>query len=146
MNKRTVVATVAVLAVIVLSGALLVLMLNYAQTNGRDIERLNDISVTRLALERYFFYRHSYPLALAPLALGASGVRALGDSDIGWQNTPDGCGEVFISSAPGDPLSAQGWQYYYTGNGETYNLTFQLEKGDSGLAPGQHQAAPAGIE
>jgi type II secretory pathway pseudopilin PulG len=145
MNKRIFVKIIATSVIVACVGALLLLLVNYVQKRERDITRLNDVAVIRLALESYFFNHQQYPVALTPLALGSAGARVLCNTDAGLQDTSEGCGTVFLAPLPPDPLAANGAHYFYASNGQDYGLTFTLERSDSGLAAGSHEANAEGI-
>jgi type II secretory pathway pseudopilin PulG len=146
MNKRIFVKIIATSVIVACVGALLLLLVNYVQKRERDITRLNDVAVIRLALESYFFNRQQYPIVLTPLALGNTGARVLCGTETGLQDTLADCQKVLLALLPQDPLTASGLQYFYASNGEDYALTFSLERGDSGLAAGSHEANAEGIQ
>ncbi|OGF28604.1 hypothetical protein A2477_00745 [Candidatus Falkowbacteria bacterium RIFOXYC2_FULL_47_12] len=146
MNKSIIVKiTFAVIAIVCVS-ALLLLLVNYAQKKQRDVIRLNDISGVRFALEAYFFNRQQYPIVLTPVVLGSAGARVLCDTAAGLEDADDDCEKIFLAPLPHDPLAESGAHYFYASNGRDYALTFSLERSDSGLAAGEHEASAEGIK
>jgi prepilin-type N-terminal cleavage/methylation domain-containing protein len=129
-----VVATIAVLAAIVLSNV------NQYFSKARDAKRRLDVSQIQRALEMYYADYGTYPIAT-----GATSPNS------GWANSADASwGSLqtalrpYLSTLAKDPLEnnnaaewgASGYHYSYVGScGKTYMLVFRLETA-SGTDPG----------
>lgn len=133
---------IAISAVIIV-GIVFFVVTVQAAALARDTRRLADVAEIRTALERYYFLYNRYPVTETPLALGRGDARVLCASAAGWQTAAAGCETALMASVPVDPAAAS---YQYTGNGETYQLDFYLEKGDTGVPEGWRRAGPEGIE
>ena len=146
MKKQLVLKFFLYIVLIIIVSTLLLLLVNYAQKKQRDVERLNNIASIRLALESYFFHHQSYPITQQDTILGSQGAKVLCNTDIGIQNTGEDCDKIFMNNIAKDPLSENEFRYIYNSNGDSYNINFFLERNDSGLSEGNHQATPEGIK
>jgi len=105
--------------------------------SSADDQRLVDIRKIRTALEMYYDQNQVYP--------ENSGV--LGSKDFacftfkGFKNTTDCKGTIMMDLVPQDPLSANGFEYFYTAidNGKSYSLKYKMESG------GVFNATPSSI-
>ena len=146
MQKTTILKILTAILLVVASGISLFFLTDYASEKQRDVQRLSDVAVMRLALESYFFYKQSYPLALNAVVLGVNEARVLCDTVAGIQADTESCDRVFTASIAPDPLSRNDFVYTYTSDSHDYSLGFSLERNDSGLVAGRHVATASGIK
>jgi len=129
------------LVVIVVFGimsAFAMVILNTARKDTRDMKRIADVAMIRMALELYYHNCNEYPVSLVP---GAP------------LDAVECDGSIFLKKIPTDP---SGLAYRYTpcvGSGDFYcapgqegatwyELSYMLEGRSSGLPPGRHLASP----
>jgi hypothetical protein len=130
--------------IIALVGGLFFYLTATGTAKARDVQRLADSTVVRVALEHYYFMRNEYPVAVDPVVLGSADARAL-CLDVGWSSGEVACETPLLRTVAAGPQAAD-YGYRYISDGEAYSLHFYIEKTDTGLNPGWHVAGPAGIE
>ena len=129
----TLVELLVVIAIIALLSTLSVVALNSARAKARDARRLSDIKQIRTALDLYYDSSSTYPLSCSPL--GTSTCACL--TSVGWTNTANCTGTIFMQKVPSDPLSSASYTYTSTSSGQSYEIVYKLEanSGNSTATP-----------
>ncbi|MBI5466337.1 MAG: hypothetical protein HY974_03545 [Candidatus Kerfeldbacteria bacterium] len=114
------------------------------QSLPRELDRTRflDVKNIQAALELYQADNKKYPLAPLPIALGLEPTKLLSGAGFGAQTQ----GTIYLEPVPKNPTPG-GQDYLYESlDGSTYTLGFRLDEGTAGLAPGDHQATPQGVD
>jgi len=145
-NGFTLIEILVVIFIIALLLAVTQVSLSSARAKARDITRLSNVRQAQNALELYFYNKNIFPIA-DNIALGSDARQVLCDSSSGFQPDADGCDKVFLNQLSTAPARTADDSYIYkSSDGQTYSLTFVLEKTADGLGAGRHTATPAGIQ
>jgi general secretion pathway protein G len=100
----------------ILAGAILAIFNPIGQIQkSQDAKRKNDLAQLQRALELYYQDNGSYPIQTAGFAIpgGAWGTA--------WGN--------YMAKVPADPTASKKYVYFTTGNGQTYFLYANLDRG-----------------
>jgi general secretion pathway protein G len=145
MLKRkgfTLIELLVVIAIIGLLATLAVVALNNARAKSRDSKRVADIKQMQTALELYYSDQSGYPPATGQ-TLGAGSYQCLGTN--GFASLGATCLTPYMGLIPSNP-APNGDPYVYTGGGNGYTITFELESGTGGLNAAIHTASPSGMQ
>jgi len=145
-NKKgfTLIELLVVIAIIGLLATLAVVALQNARQKSRDAKRMSDMKQLQTALDLYFADQGAYPApAVDPNELGVDSV-VLCDTAAGFQADDTGCTTTYMDRVPADPGTGA-YMYSQTAT-DNYGITFSLEGPTGGLAAGDYEASPAGIQ
>jgi len=131
-------------AIVGLLATLSIASLESARQKARDVKRTADIKQFMTVLDIYFNDNNSYPEEFTPIVLGDANYSCF-DED-GFVAVCDANGKTYIKNVPSNPTPKGANYTYASSSGDTYELTFQLERGVGDIVEGAHIATPEGIK
>lgn len=115
----TLIELLVVIAIIGLLSTLAIVALGTARLKSRDARRVADLKQIQTALELFMNDNGFYP-ASTSIQLGDTNHACLNSSGFGTA----GCSSPYMATIPKDPKNGY---YFYTGSGNTYNVSASLE-------------------
>ncbi len=142
--------------VVGLLGLVAIFSIMNARAEARDAVRLSDVRQVQAGLELYFNDASEYPSFTDPFAIGEASTLCLSDAGFAASCNP-ATDSIYLDLVPAPPraglnndVSCGGVNnaYCYFSNGESYMISFELEKKNSliGLEKGANCATENGFQ
>jgi len=132
-NGFTLMELLIVMAILGILATLLIGNFTTSQRKGRDAQRKSDLKQIQEALEMYLNDKGIYPSASSGQIVGC-GSCGSAPSACSWSSQPEfrdtvpaGCGTTYMKKLPKDPLAAQNYYYWASGDQKSYKLYATLE-------------------
>lgn len=130
-------------AIVGLLATLSIASLESARQKARDVKRTADIRQFMTVLDIYFNDFNTYPVEQTLIVLGDVNHSCF-DED-GFVAICDDGGKIYIGNVPSNPTPKGSDYTYKSTNGDTYELTFMLERGVGDITEGYHLVTPEGF-